>query len=76
MMPATSRRASACVAKLGRSISSISRVAKKLSHSAFSRASPTEPTDYRISTLRQSSPKAVVAPRLDEGEYLCSERTT
>ena len=54
----TSRRASLTVAKLRRLISSHSSVAKKLSHIALSKASPTEPIDCAMPASRQRFPKA------------------
>src|SRR5438445_2506283 len=58
MKSKTARRASACVRKCCRSSNSHSRVAKKLSHSALSYASPTEPMDGRTPASRHRLPKA------------------
>ena len=54
----TASRASALVGHELRSISSVSREAKKLSAMALSYASPTEPIDRLIPASRQRRPKA------------------
>jgi hypothetical protein len=52
-------RASARVAKCSRSRSSHSNVAKKLSHIALSKQSPTEPIEGRTPASRQRCPKVI-----------------
>ena len=52
-------RASAWVWKRRRSSSSHSSVAKKLSHIALSKQSPTEPIEGRTPASRQRIPKAI-----------------
>src|SRR3984893_13080105 len=54
----TAMRASAWVLKLVRSSSSHSSVAKKLSHMALSKQSPTEPIEGRTPASAQRLPKA------------------
>src|SRR6266853_1807917 len=53
----TAMRASTCVLKRRRSSSSHSSVAKKLSHIALSKQSPTEPIEGRTPASRQRWPK-------------------
>src|SRR5229473_4703463 len=55
----TAMRASLWVLKRRRSSSSDSRVAKKLSHIALSKQSPTEPIEGRTPASRQRWPKAI-----------------
>ena len=55
----SARRASTWVLKLIRLRSSHSRVAKKLSHRALSKQSPTEPMEGRPLASRQRRPKAM-----------------
>ena len=52
-------RASAWLRKLRRSSNSHSRVAKKLSQSALSYASPTEPVDGRTPASLHRAPNAI-----------------
>jgi hypothetical protein len=59
MKSKTASRASAWVAKRFQSSSSHSRVAKKLSHIALSKQSPTEPIEGRTPACLQRWPKAI-----------------
>ncbi len=55
----TALRASICVRNRCRSRSSHSSVAKKLSHIALSKQSPTEPIEGRTPASRQREPNAI-----------------